>query len=124
MRPPSILITALLLATTAQAKDLKAYQDAKLTQMDSAQCASPKIALCQEYILETGQAQYRIRSTNAKHPALLPVGEPAQFRLEKVKLLLRIPTLDNKEREFAIISVKPRGENSAEATPTHLNHLQ
>jgi hypothetical protein len=124
MRPQSIFITALLLASAAQAKDLKAYQDAKLTQMDSVQCASAKNARCHEYTLETDQAQYRIRPADEKHPELLPVGEPAQFRLQKVKLLLRVPTLDNREREFAIISVKPRGENSADATPIHVNHLQ
>jgi hypothetical protein len=125
MRSSSIFFTALLLASAAYAKDLKAYQDATLKQMDSVSCSSSaKDAYCQEYILETGQVQYRIRPANEKHPVLLPVGAPAQFRLEKAKLLLRIPTFDNKEREFAIISVKPQGDRSADATLVHLNHLQ
>jgi hypothetical protein len=124
MRSSSIFFTAIVLVSAAYGKDLKAYQDATLIQMDSVQCASAKNELCQEYILATSQVQYRIRPTDEKHPALLPIGEPAQFRVEKVKLLLRVPTLDNKEREFAIVSVKPRGDNSADAMPAHLNHLQ
>jgi hypothetical protein len=128
MRLKSTLFAALLLAATAEGKDLKAYQDARLQQMDSVPCAprqkkEKKPQLCHEYTLETDQVQYRIRQTNEKHPVLLPVGEPVQFRLEKTQLLLRLPAQDNKERQFEIISVKPRGENSAEATP-HINHLQ
>ena len=52
------------------------------------------------------------------------VCESAQFRLQKVKMLMRVESLDSKEREFVVVSVKPRGENSADASPARVNHLQ
>jgi hypothetical protein len=126
-----IIATALLLSSLAYAKDLKAYQDGKLLAMDSVACgvdsknaAKTHEPLCQEYTLQTDQVIYRIRPLDAKHPVLLPVGSDAQFRLEKVTLLLRIPSFDSKERKFSVVAVKPRGESSADATPAHLNHLQ
>jgi len=38
--------------------------------------------LCQEYVVESDKMSYRIRPRDEKHPALLPVGEKAQFRME------------------------------------------
>jgi hypothetical protein len=67
---------------------------------------------------------YRIRPKDDKHPVLLPVGASAQFRLDKDKMLVRVEQLDSKEREFVIVSVKPLGDNSADATPARVNHLQ
>jgi hypothetical protein len=133
MRSKSLVLASLLLAATAYAKDLKAYQDAKLLQMDSVQCGmDDKDAkkgmshelLCQEYVVQTDQVVYRIRPKDDKHAVLLPVGASAQFRLEKVKMLLRVQSFDAKEREFVVVSVKPRGDNSADATPAAPNHLQ
>jgi hypothetical protein len=132
MRSKSLVLASLFLAATAYAKDLKAYQDAKLLQMDSVQCGDTKDAkkgkthelLCQEYVLQTDQVTYRIRPKDDKHPVLLPVGASAQFRLEKVKMLLRVESLDAKEREYVVVSVKPRGDSSADATPAAPNHLQ
>jgi len=133
MRGKLLVLVSLLLAATAYAKDLKAYQDGTVLQMDSVQCGEDtKDAkkgkthelLCQEYVLQTDQVIYRIRPKDDKHPVLLPVGERAQFRLEKVKMLLRVESLDGKEREFVVVSVKPRGDSAADASPSHLNHLQ
>jgi hypothetical protein len=133
MRTKSILLALVFLSTLASAKDLKAYQDGKLLQMDSVQCGvqqkdakkgDSRDVLCQEYVLQTEQVVYRIRSADEKHPILLPIGESAQFRLEKLKMHLRVPSMDGKEREFTVVSIKPRGENSAAASPSHLNHLQ
>ena len=121
---------ALLLSSIALAKDLKAYQDGKLQAMASVSCAieskntTKKDLRCQEYTLETDQVTYLIRPFDDKHPALLPVGGDAQFRLQRVTLLLRVPAFDNKERKFSIVTVKPRGENSADAKPARVNHLQ
>ena len=121
----------LLLAGAAYGKDLKAYQDGTLLQIDSAQCGTEEknnrrthAVLCQEYVVQTEQVAYRIRPKDDKHAVLLPVGESAKFRLEKVKLLLKVEAFDSKEREFIVVSVKPRGENSADATPSRVNHLQ
>jgi hypothetical protein len=56
---------------------------------------------------------------------LLPVGEKAQFRLVKNKMLLRVEDLDSKEREYIVVSMTPRTDSStAEASPSRLNHLQ
>jgi hypothetical protein len=133
MRFRSLAVVLLLFASTAYGKELKAYQDAKLLQMESVPCGTDaKDAkkgkthelLCQEYALQTEQAVYRIRPKDDKHPVLLPVGENAQFRLEKAKMLLRVESLDSKEREFVVVSVKPRGDNAADASPARVNHLQ
>lgn len=132
MGSKSLVLASLLLAATAYAKELKAYQDGKLLQMDSVQCAMDDNAkkgkthdlLCQEYLVQTDQVIYRIRPKDDKHAVLLPIGQSAQFRLEKNKMLLRIEGIDSKEREYFVLSIKPRGDSSADARPARLNHLQ
>ena len=128
----SFVLASLLLAATAYAKEPKAYQDGKLLQMESVQCGMDENAkkgkthelLCQEYVVQTDQVVYRVRPKDDKHPVLLPVGQNAQFRLEKNKMLLRVEGLDNKEREYVAMSIKPRGDSTADASPARLNHLQ
>jgi len=66
--------------------------------------------LCQEYILKTNRLIYRIRPKDDKHPALLPVGETAEFRIHKDKMLLRVPESDGKEREYIVVSMTPRSD--------------
>jgi hypothetical protein len=134
------------LASVAYAKDPKAYQSGKLLQMDSVQCGvaekdaksfagemlgtdsgskKTQELLCQEYVLESERVIYRIRPRDEKHPVLLPVGEQAQFRLQKDKMLLRVEDLDGKEREYIVVSMTPRSDsNTADATAVRLNHLQ
>ena len=132
MRSKSLVLASLLLAATAYAKELKAYQDGKLLQMDSVQCGMDDNAtkgkthdlLCQEYLVQTDQVIYRIRPKDDKHAVLLPIGQSAQFRLEKNRMLLRIEGIDSKEREYLVLSIKPRGDSTADARPARLNHLQ
>ena len=145
MRSKSLMLALLLLAATANAKELKAYQSGKLLQMDSVQCGvdekdaksfagemigtdsghkKTQELLCQEYVLQAEKVVYRIRPRDEKHPVLLPVGDQAQFRLEKDKMLLRVEDLDSKEREYIVVSMTPRGDSSADASPGRLNHLQ
>jgi hypothetical protein len=146
MRSKWMLCVVLGLASAAFAKDPKPYQTGKLLQMDSVQCgtsekASTSVAgemlggdsgskktqevLCQEYVLQAERVVYRIRPRDEKHPVLLPVGEQAQFRLQKDKMLLRVEDLDSKEREYIVVSMTPRSDStSADATPVRLNHLQ
>jgi hypothetical protein len=125
-----------------QAKDKPAYDKGVLMQMDSSSCGyaekgSKTIAgeilgtdaqhkktqevLCQEYILKTDRLIYRIRPKDDKHPTLLPVGETAEFRIHKDKMLLRVPESDGKEREYIVVSMTPRADadtkTSAKATP-------
>jgi hypothetical protein len=146
MRSKLMLCMALGLAAAAYAKDLKPYQTGKIVQMDSVQCGmaekdaksftgevlgadsgSKKMqeVLCQEYVLQSERVIYRIRPRDEAHPMLLPVGELAQFRLQKDKMLLRVEGFDSKEREYAVFSMAPRSDsNTADATPARLNHLQ
>jgi len=146
MRSKLMLCVVLGLASAAYAKDPKPYQTGKLLQMDSVQygmsekegksfagemlgtdSGSKKTheLLCQEYVVQAERVIYRIRPRDEKHPVLLPVGEQAQFRLQKDKMLLRVEDLDSKEREYIVISMTPRSDSStAEAAPTRPNHLQ
>jgi hypothetical protein len=67
--------------------------------------------LCQEYILQSDHVIYRIRPKDDKHPVLLPIGETAQFRIHKDRLILRVPESDGKEREYFVVSMSPREDN-------------
>src|ERR1700681_2720480 len=124
------------------AKDKPAYERGVLLQMDSTNCGyaekdgktltgeilgtdgqhkKTQEVLCQEYILKTDRLIYRIRPKDDKHPTLLPVGESAEFRLHKDKMLLRVPEADGKEREYIVVSMTPRADaadpkTSAKAT--------
>jgi hypothetical protein len=133
MRCNLFMLASILLAATAYAKEPKAYVDGKLLQMDSVQCGTDENAkkgkthelLCQEYLIGTDQVVYRVRPEDDKHPVLLPIGQNAQFRLDKNKMLLRVEALDNKEHEYVIVSIKPRSDSSAaDASPVRVNHLQ
>ncbi len=108
----SLVLASILLASTAYAKEPKAYQSGKLLQMDSVQCGvdekdaksftgeligtdsghkKTQELLCQEYLLQAERVIYRIRPKDAKHPVLLPIGDRAR---------------------------------TADASPARLNHLQ
>jgi hypothetical protein len=51
---------------------------------------------------------YTIRPKDEKHPVLLPIGEKAQFRMDKDKIVLRVEDLDDKEREYGVVSMVPK----------------
>jgi hypothetical protein len=146
MRAKFMLCAVLAVASAAYAKDPKPYLTGKLLQMDSVSCGmaekdaksfagdvlgtdsgskKTQEVLCQEYVLQGERVIFRIRPRDEKHPVLLPVGEQAQFRLQKDKMLLRMEDLDNKEREYVVVSMTPRSDSTAaDATPARLNHLQ
>ncbi len=84
-----ILITAILFASLAQAKEPKVHQSGTLLQMDSAECGVDENSgksvmgeivgtdsahkkthalLCQEYLLQSDTVIYRIRPRDEKHP--------------------------------------------------------
>src|SRR5215468_11411564 len=120
----SALAACLLLAGVCAAKERDDYQKGTLLRMDSAACGmqekggksltgeligtdsqnkKTKEVLCQEYVLQAERVIYRIRPTDDKHPVLLPIGETAQFRLHKDKLILRVSEGgDAKEREYIV----------------------
>jgi|SRR4029434_6478323 hypothetical protein len=122
------LAACLLFVAVCSAKEHD-YQKGTLLRMDSTSCGtqekgSKTVAgeifgtdgqhkqtqemLCQEYVLQSDRVIYRIRPKDDKHPALLPIGETAQFRINKDKLLLRVPESDGKEREYIVVSMVPR----------------
>ena len=126
-----LLLIGLLLcaACPVPAKDKPDYEKGVLLQMDSTACGiaekdgksltgeligtdsqnkKTQQVLCQEYILQSDKIIYRIRPKDDKHPALLPIGETAKFRIHKDKLLLLVPEGDGKEREYFVISMTPR----------------
>jgi hypothetical protein len=142
MKRALLVVLLISAAGTMQAKDRPAYEKGVLLQMDSSSCGyaekdgktiageilgtdwqhkKTQEVLCQEYILKTERLIYRIRPKDDKHPALLPVGETAEFRLHKDKMLLRVPEADGKEREYIVVSMTPRADadtrTSAKATP-------
>lgn len=75
-------------------------------------------------MLQTDRVIYRIRPRDEKHPVLLPVGEQAQFRLQKDKMLLSVEDLDSKEREYVVVSMTPRSDNNTAAVSSNSNHDQ
>jgi hypothetical protein len=115
----------------APARDKPAFERGVLLQMDSTHCGyaekggktltgeilgtdgqhkNTQEVLCQEYILKSERLIYRIRPKDDKHPTLLPVGEAAEFRIRKDKMLLRVPESDGKEREYIVVSMTPRAD--------------
>jgi hypothetical protein len=128
------LILALLFVALAQAKDAKVRQSGTLLQMDSVECGydqnsgksfagellgtdsehkKTRALLCQEYVLQADRIIYRIRPRDEKHPVLLPVGERAQFRIDKDKMKLRVEDWDDKERDYVVVSMTPREDQAS-----------
>ena len=130
-----VLMTTIMLLSLAHAKEPKRFQNGVLLQMESADCGydeksgksfagemlgtdsghkKTRALLCPEYILQSERVIYRIRPKDEKHPVLLPVGEKAQFRLDKDKMMLRVEDLDSKEREYIVVSMTPREDSKTQ----------
>jgi len=125
------LLLAVLCTSLVYAKDRPVAQSGTLLQMDSVECGTDQKSgktfageilgtdaahqkmhtlLCPEYLLQTDRILYRIRPKDEKDPVLLPVGEKAQFRMDKDHMRLRVEDLDDKERDYIVVSMTPRGE--------------
>jgi hypothetical protein len=132
------LAVCLLFVGVCSAKEHE-YQHGILLSMDSSSCGSlekgsktvageifgtdgqhkqTQELLCQEYILQADHVVYRIRPKDDKHPVLLPIGETAQFRMSKDKLILRVPELNDKEHEYVVVSMSPREPDPAAVAAT------
>jgi len=126
-----VIVASLQAVTPVPAKEKPAYERGVLLQMDSTHCGyaekdgktvageifgtdgqhkNTQEVLCQEYVLKSDRLIYRIRPRDEKHPSLLPVGESAEFRIHKDKMLLRVPESDGKEREYIVVSMTPRAD--------------
>jgi|SRR5579872_2478936 len=126
IRSTIVLSAILVFASLAYADDLKPYQTGKLLQMESVPCSTDHARpLCLQYVLEADSVVFHIRPKNGKHAVALPVGERAQFRIEKGRILMHMDGVDNTERQYVVVSLSPRSESStADAAPVRLNHLQ
>ena len=134
----AVPLVFLLGFASALAKQPHHYQTGKLMQMSSVPCGmaekdaktftgellgtdsshkKTEEVLCQEYLLESDTVTYRIRPKEEKHPSLLPIGQHAQFFIQKDKMVLRVEDLDDKDREYIVISMMPREDNTATALP-------
>ena len=130
-----LFVLALLVCSTAFAKDRHFYQKGRLVSMESASCGyaeksgntfkgqilgtdgghkNTKEMLCPEYVLRSDNVIYRIRPRDEKHPVLLPVGETAEFRIQKDRLFLKITEMDDKERDYTVVSMTPAENLTAE----------
>ncbi|HET9401447.1 MAG TPA: hypothetical protein VFO34_10880 [Candidatus Acidoferrales bacterium] len=139
---PAKLFILLVMAAPLAAKEHD-YQRGVLMKMESSKCGfaengSKTMAgeilgtdgqhqktqdlLCQEYTLQSDRVVYRIRPRDDKHPALLPVGETAQFRLDKDKMMLKVAELDNKEHEYIVVSMTPRADVASSETAHNSSH--
>lgn len=144
MKKIGLATVVLFAAVSLSAKDKPAYEKGVLAQMDSATCGfaekdgktlvgeilgtdgqhkKTQQTLCQEYILRGERIIYRIRPKDDKHPALLPIGETAEYRIHKDRLLLRVPEAGDKEREYIVVSMTPRTDE-AESRPATLHARQ
>jgi hypothetical protein len=123
-----IFVSVLLVGAAMQASDLKSYQSGVLKEMTSVECGYEQKSgntfvgevlgtdgahskthktLCHEYVLQTNHIVYHIRPRDEKHPALLPVGETAHFRMKKDLMVLRVPEGDDKERDYDVVGMTP-----------------
>lgn len=136
MRKTSIIAVCSLFAAGLCAAKEHNYEKGTLVRMESTSCGmrekgaktvageilgtdsqnkKTEEVLCQEYVLQTDKITYRIRPKDEKHAALLPIGETAQFRIQKDKLILSVPEADGKEREYLVVSMTPREDASKQA---------
>ena len=126
-------VVCLMFAGAGAAKEHE-FQKGKLLRMDSTSCGmqekggksmtgellgtdsqnkKTQEVLCQEYVLQAEHVVYRIRPKDEKHPTLLPIGETAQFRIQKDKLILKVAEGDDKEHEYIVVSMQPREDAAA-----------
>jgi len=121
-----ILLVALLLAGVAYGQRDHNYDHGRILEMKAVDCGydqksgssltgqllgtdsqhvKTRDMLCPEYTIKAARVTYRIRPREEKHPALLPVGETANFRLKKEIMVLRVPEGDDKEREYMVVGI-------------------
>jgi hypothetical protein len=135
-----MLLTVGLMGSSALAKD-HFYQKGRLMSMESVSCGyaensgktfvgeivgtdgahkKTKEMLCQEYILRSDRVLYRIRPRDEKHPVLLPIGEDADFRIQKDRLFLKVTEFDNgKEKDYNVVSMTPIEKSAEETAQKH-----
>ena len=128
-----LCVAVFVVACIAQAKGPRFYEKGTLMEMKSVECGvdakgaegiggmlgvddshhtKSRQMLCQEYLLRGDKMDYKIRPREEKHPALLPIGQQADYRIQKDRMHLMVPELDNREREYIVVSVTNRAEEA------------
>lgn len=121
-----VLIVVVMFTAVLSAKDVSRNRLGVLLRMESVPCGVVEGSgfskallgapaplpvqddrLCQEYVLRSEGLYYRIRSRDRKHPVLLPIGEQAQFRLHRDRMLLQVEDFDSKAYEFSVLAIVP-----------------
>src|SRR5215467_4069030 len=120
------LVVVVMFAAALAAKNVPRSHVGELLSMESVDCGPAETGaignalmgapqpveiqqerLCAEYILHSEGLYYRIRSKDRKHPALLPIGEQAQFHLEKGRMLLQVEDFDQQVYQFSVLAIIP-----------------
>jgi len=126
-----LLLAAILVVGIAEAKTPPTYEKGALVEMESAECGvDSKDAqgiggilgvdnsvhtksvqmLCQQYLLQSDHFNYKIRPTEKKHPALLPIGQQAEFRIVKDRMMLHVAGAKGKDRAFTVVAISQRAD--------------
>lgn len=140
-----LCVAILMAACLAQAKGPRFYEKGTLVEMKSVECGvdakgaegiggvlgvddsqhtKSRQMLCQEYLLRGDRMDYKIRPKEEKHPALLPIGQQAEFRIQKDRMRVLVPELDSREREYIVVSVTNRAEEANSKTANGSTALQ
>lgn len=120
------LVAVVLLGAILGAKEVPRNHRGVLLRMESVPCGTEESnafsnavfgtptagdtreeRFCAEYILRSEGLFYRIRQKARRHPTLLPIGQAAQFRIEKDRVLLRVEDFDRKVHEFIVMAIVP-----------------
>ena len=69
--------------------------------------------LCPQYLLRTDEMEYEIRPTDGKHPAMLPVGQEAEFVIKNNRMLLSVADSgDRKTRSYEVVAMRPTSSDN------------
>ena len=66
--------------------------------------------LCPQYLLRTDDMDYEIRPLDLKHATILPIGQEAEFKINKNEMILLIA--DQKARNYEVVSMNPANPDS------------
>ena len=130
-----LVLTAILVASIAQAQEAKKYHSGQLLQMESLQCTvfenpsanadAADTVTCQEYVLQGEDILFHFRAKDTKHPLLLPVGKSVSYRIEEDRFFVKLSAGDRKEHEYQVVSMEARERPEAEVqSAMKINHLQ
>jgi len=119
----SLFLIPVLLAGLTQAKELN-YEQATIVSMNSVPCGTQakghkktQELLCHEYVLRSDTTEYHIRQKQEKSSALLPVGQQAQFAIQKDRMKLRYTDKDGKQKEGEFLVVEEEANTPSASSP-------